>query len=154
LAEATETRHGLTFDTGVLASGLGLAITAPTWLSQPAGPVGGALLLAAFALHVIGSGCKVPFLRARLAGRCEPLPVWTRRLLVVLLFLHFLFFTVVIVMAFLLLGWAGEQGWDADWFWIPLAFALAGGACWQVQQVASPQGSDAQAAAFDETGDP
>lgn len=148
-----EGRHGLIFDAGVLVSGLGLAVTAPAWLAEPAGPVGGALLLAAFLAHVAGTYWKGPSLQARLAGRARPLPTWAQRLLTGLLFLHFLFFTVVIVMAFFLLGWAGPQGWDADWFWLPLAFSLAGMGSWLVYRASrGPRPRSDEQSAFVESG--
>jgi hypothetical protein len=129
-----EARHGLIFDVGFLASGMGLALTAQRWLAEPAGPLGGGLLLAAFLAQMAGAYGKAPSLQARLSAIDRPLPTWAGRLLTGLLFLHFLFFTVVVLMGFYLLGWAGPQGWDAEWFWVPLAFGLAGSASWLVHR--------------------
>ncbi|EIC23644.1 hypothetical protein [Thiorhodovibrio frisius] len=143
MTRSTGNLHGVVFDVIALAIGLAMISPAPDQLIPAEGSLLGAILLLAVVSQMAGAYWKAPALRGRLTDSPQPHPKWLQRALQGLLFLHWLFFTVVVLMAFVQLGWAAAVPGDSEiaWYWVLLSLALGSIATGLVRRSSRPFGA-------------
>jgi len=97
--------HGLVFDSAIFLGNLAFIRFVPIIGADVADTTGGALLLLAVIAQILGAWWKRGYLNQRLAFRKSPQPRgFVSGFMNVLLFLHFLLFSVSTLLAFGLLG--------------------------------------------------
>lgn len=103
--------HGLVFDSAIFLGNLAFIRFVPIIGADVADTTGGAFLLLAVTAQILGAGWKRGYLSQRLAFRKSPQPRgFVSGFMNVLLFLHFLLFSVSALLAFGLLGIYNFEG--------------------------------------------
>jgi hypothetical protein len=134
--------HGLIFD---IVTFLGNVVTVsfvPRLGDEVSDTLGGAFLLSAVLTQIAGAWTKKGFLSARLAGqRRLPAGRFARGFMNLLLFLHFLLFTVITLFALALLGIYDVEAPDSSLrggLWVFVALLVGGFAAYLVWLAAQP----------------
>lgn len=132
IAIQTEKIHGLVFDGATFFGNIITFSLVPSLGDEIVSVTGGALLLLAVATQIAGAIWKKAYLPARLAQRVNlPVNRWRNNFLNLLLFNHFLLFSVISLFGFSLVGIYDMQGLGGFYrgdIWVFIALVV-GGVC-------------------------
>lgn len=122
--------HGLIFDGAIFFGNIAFFGSLPRLGDEVAATTAGTLLLLAVLTQIAGAWWKKGFLVKRLAQRGPPSPNGLARgFMDILLFLHFLLFSVITLFGFTLLGIYDIGGSGSIYkgdFWVLIAFLVGG----------------------------
>jgi hypothetical protein len=140
--------HGVIFDAGMFLGNVAFVGFVPRLGDEVAETVGGTLLLVAVFTQIAGAWWKKGFLRRRLALRKLPPPRgFLRGFMSVLLFLHFILFSMMTLFAFALLGIYREHSKSAVSAdaWVGIALLVGAVATLLVRAASRPKEGSAEA---------
>lgn len=137
--------HGLIFDGAMFLGNIALIGYLPRLGDDVADTTAGALMLLAVLTQTTGAWWKKGYLGLRLANRRSPLPQgFAKGFMNILLFLHFLLFSVITLLALALLGIyeieSSESIFRGD-IWVPIALIIGGITTAVVRRAGIPDGS-------------
>jgi hypothetical protein len=133
--------HGLVFDSAIFLGNLAFIRFVPIIGADAADTTGGALLLLAVIAQILGAWWKRGFLSQRLAFRKSPPRGFISGFMNVLLFLHFLLFSVSTLLAFGLLGiynLEGSHTSSLSELWVFAALFVGAAATFLVRRAGQP----------------